>query len=294
MSILVAYLSLIVIWSTTPLAIKWSIDTGHFLFGVSSRMVLGALLCLLIIALLRIKFPWHRAAVHCYLAASVSIYGSMLMTYWGAQFISSGLISVLFGLAPISTSLMATVWLNERHFSVTKWLGMLIGLLGLALVFNTSLKEHSQSIKGLLAILAAVFLYSFSTVWTKRLNKNISPLATTSGGLLIALLLYGVTWLWLGESWPTYLTTRSLLSIIYLGVFGSVVGFMLYYYILKNLEAPRVALISLITPVSALLLGQTINDEVISMMVWLGAAVILSGLGMYQWGDKLVRVIREV
>lgn len=294
MSIQLAYLSLIIIWSTTPLAIKWSIDAGHFLFGVSGRMVLGALLCLLIIALLRIKFPWHRAAVRCYLAASVSIYGSMLMTYWGAQFISSGLISVLFGLAPIFTSLMATVWLNERHFSVTKWLGMLIGLLGLALVFNTSLKEHSQSLKGLLAILAAVFLYSFSTVWTKRLSNNISPLATTSGGLLIALLLYGVTWLWLGESWPTHLTTRTLLSIIYLGIFGSVVGFMLYYYILKNLEAPRAALISLITPVSALLLGQSINGEVISMMVWLGAAVILSGLGMYQWGDKLVRMIREV
>ncbi|OAD23695.1 conserved hypothetical protein, membrane [Candidatus Thiomargarita nelsonii] len=67
-------------------------------------MVLGALLCVLIITLLRVEFPWHRAARRSYWAASISIYGAMMATYWGAQFIPSALISVLFGISPIVTS----------------------------------------------------------------------------------------------------------------------------------------------------------------------------------------------
>jgi drug/metabolite transporter (DMT)-like permease len=289
MSIPAAYVGVIIIWSTTPLAIKWSNEAGHFLFGASGRMALGALLCLLIIALLRVEFPWHRAARRSYLAVSVAIYGAMMGVYWGAQFIPSGLISVLFGLTPIVTSVLTAFWLGERTLNLSKWIGMILGLLGLALIFSTNLGSNTHAVKGLLAVLLSVFLHSISTVWVKRLNVTVSPLAMTCGGLLIALPLYGLTWLLLGESFPSHLAIRTVLSIVYLGVFGSVVGFVLYYYVLKHIEATRVALITLITPITALLLGQGLNGEVIPMTVWIGAGVVLSGLGMYQWGERLVK-----
>lgn len=288
MSVPAAYLGVIIVWSTTPLAIKWSGETG-FLFGASGRMVLGALLCVLIISLSRVKFPWHRAARRSYWAASVSIYGAMMATYWGAQFIPSSLISVLFGIAPIVTSLLTIILLNDRTISLTQSLGMLLGVSGLIMIFNTELSMGIDSMKGLLAILLAVFLHSISAVWIKRLNVSISPLAITSGGLLVALPLYGITWLLLGENLPTSLSTRTLLSVVYLGIFGSVVGFILYYYLLKHINAKRVALITLITPITALFLWQNLNGEVINTTVWLGAAVVLGGLGLYQWGERLVK-----
>jgi drug/metabolite transporter (DMT)-like permease len=71
-------------------------------------------------------------------------------------------------------------------------------------------------------------------------------------------------------------------------VFGTVIGFSLYFYILKKLEASRVALIPLITPVSALLLGQFFNGETISAGVWQGTAFILLAISLHQWGDKLL------
>jgi drug/metabolite transporter (DMT)-like permease len=285
MSVPAAYLGVIIIWSTTPLAIKWSGETG-FLFGVSGRMLLGALLCMLIIALWRLEFPWHRAARRSYWAVSVTIYGAMMITYWGAQFIPSGLISVLFGISPIVTSLLSIIWLDDRTISPTQWAGMLLGVIGLGLIFNTELNMGADSVKGLLAILIAVFLHSFSAVWIKRLNVSISALAMTGGGLLIALPLYGITWMLLGESLPVNLTARTLLSVVYLGIFGSVLGFILYYYILKQIDAKRVALITLITPITALFLGQYLNGEVIHATVWLGAGVVLGGLGLFQWGER--------
>jgi len=285
MSVPAAYLGVIIIWSTTPLAIKWSGETG-FLFGVSGRMVLGALLCVLIITLLRLEFPWHRAARRSYWAASISIYGAMMATYWGAQFIPSALISVLFGISPIVTSVLTMIYLGERAIRLTQWAGMLLGVIGLALIFNTELSMGANGVKGLLAVLFAVFLHSFSAIWVKRLNVSISPLAITCGGLLVALPLYAITWLLLGESLPASFSKRALLSILYLGIFGSVLGFILYFYILKRIEPIRVALITLITPITALFLGQNLNGEVIQTSVWIGTGVVLGGLGLYQWGER--------
>ena len=61
---------------------------------------------------------------------------------------------------------------------------------------------------------------------------------------------------------------------------------MLYFYLLRRSQASRVALITLVTPVIALLLGQALNDEPVSLWVWLGTATILTGLASYQWGDQ--------
>jgi drug/metabolite transporter (DMT)-like permease len=66
-------------------------------------------------------------------------------------------------------------------------------------------------------------------------------------------------------------------------MFGSVVGFTLYYYVIKHLDAGRVALIMLVTPVSALLLGQTLNAESIPASGWAGIALIGAGLMLYEW-----------
>jgi len=81
------------------------------------------------------------------------------------------------------------------------------------------------------------------------------------------------------------------MAIVYLGILGSVVGFTLYYYITKHLGAGRIALIMLITPVSALLLGQTLNHERIPAIGWAGIALIGAGLVLYEW--QALRQLRQ-
>jgi len=76
---------------------------------------------------------------------------------------------------------------------------------------------------------------------------------------------------------------RAAGAIVYLGVFGSVIGFALYYYVIKHLETSKVALITLITPVIALLLGHWLNGEIIGLRLWIGTALILLGLGVHEW-----------
>lgn len=287
MSVPAAFVGVILIWSTTPLAIQWSSEGTGFLFGVSARMWLGALVCLALMGALSVPLPRHAAALRTYLAAGLGIFGAMTCVYWGAQFIPSGLISVLYGLTPMVTGLLAALWLGERAFSPARLFGMLLGLGGLAVIFGRGLIDHQIAIPGVLAVLASVALHSVSSVWVKRIGAEISAMAVAGGGLLVAAPLYLLAWLLLDGSLPQALTPRAGAAIVYLGLVGSVVGFVLFYYVLKRMAASRIALITLVTPVLALWLGHVFNGESIDAQVVAGTALILAGLAAHQWGDRL-------
>lgn len=294
MSVPVAYLGVILIWSTTPLAIKWSGQGGGFLFGVSARMLLGALFCLALMGLFSVPMPRDRRATVTYVIAGLGMFGSLLAVYWGAQFIPSGLISVLFGLTPLVTGVLAAQFLGERLFTPGRIGGVLLGLSGLLLLFNDDLGGLSHGRWGALAVLFAVVLHSFSVVGIKRIGADVPAMAMAGGGLAVAAPLFLLTWLLTGSSLPQVLPARTVGSILYLSVVGSVLGFVLFYYVLKRIEASRIALVTLVTPVLALLLGAGLAGEQVSSREWLASAVILSGLAVHQWADRwFVRTAAE-
>ncbi|MDD5365682.1 MAG: DMT family transporter [Gallionellaceae bacterium] len=284
MSVPAAYFTVILIWSTTPLALKWSAQGTGFAFAVAARMAIGLAVAAVIIAIWRVGLPMHRRARQSYLAGGLGLFGAMVLTYWGAQYIHSGLISVLFGLAPLITGLMAMVWLEEASITPASLAGMLLGLAGLAVIFGDSREMGgAHAVAGVFALLAAVTIYSASLVWIKRIGDDSPPLATTAGVLAVSLPLFGLVW-WLTDGHlPAQVPARAGAAIVYLGVFGSVLGFALYYYVIKHMETGEVALITLVTPVIALLLGSRLDGEDVGVQVWLGAACIGLGLAVHQW-----------
>jgi len=292
MSVPLAYIGVIIIWSTTPLAIKWSGADAGFLFGVTARMLIGLLFSSVLIMLLsRRSLPWDKASRKIYLVAGIAIYGAMLSVYWGSQYISSGFISVIFGLNPIVTGIMAALWLNERSLTPAKILGVTFGVIGLLVIFSQGMQSGNHAVIGIAAVCLSVLLHSWSSVWFKKLDIKLSALEITHGGLMVSVPLYLLTWFILQGTWPENIGQRSLGSIMYLGVFGSVLGFVLFFYVLKHVEVSRVSLITLITPVVALFLGYALNNEVLNITVWIGTAMIMLGMSFYQWSDKFFRKV---
>jgi len=213
----------------------------------------------------------------------------MTLTYWAAQFIPSGWISVIFGLTPIVTGLLAALFLGEKNLTPAKLAGMALGIGGLAIVFGDGAALNGQAGWGVAAILGSVLIHCASAVWIKRIGGCVPALASTAGGVTVATFLLQTTWIVLDAGLPAQVTARAAWSIAYLGLAGSVLGFSLYYYLLKHSETTRVALITLITPVSALLLGRVFNAEPITPGVILGTATILSGLALFQFGESWLR-----
>jgi drug/metabolite transporter (DMT)-like permease len=109
-------------------------------------------------------------------------------------------------------------------------------------------------------------------------------MTTTAGGLLFCAPLFALSWLLLQPGLPEQLAPRTAAAIVYLALFGSVIGFALYFFVLRHMEAARVSLIAFVTPVLALLLGHLLNAEPVEPRVYLGTMLILAGLAAYQWG----------
>ncbi|MHB1331841.1 MAG: DMT family transporter [Sulfuriferula sp.] len=282
MSIPAAYLGVILIWSTTPLAIQWSGTGTDFIFPLLVRMLIGLVVCVMLMRGLRVKMVHTRAALNAYVAAGAGIFGAMLLVYWGARYVPSGLIAVLFGLIPLFTGLIG-VWMSgAERLTPAKLAGIALGLAGLIVIFGAGAKISAQALPAIAAILAAVAIQATSLVWVKRTGATVPVLALTTGALTLVVGLLLPLWLMLFGHVPQW-SMRAGLSMLYLGIFGSVAGFSLYFYVTKHLQAGQVALITLITPVSALLLGQTLNGERPGLDVWLGTALILLGLGAHQW-----------
>jgi drug/metabolite transporter (DMT)-like permease len=287
-SVPISYLTVILIWSTTPLAIQWSGNDVGFQFGVAARMSIGLIALLILLRVMKINFPWHEKARRIYLISGVSLYIAMSFVYWGAQQIPSGWISVVFGLSPIITSVLASLLLKDSQLSSMRISGMLIGLIGLIVVFIEGVSISTYAMLGIAATVVAASSQSVGSVLIKQ-QPDFHPIAITAGSVTIALPLFFLNCVVVG-GWPETIPMKSALSIVYLGIIGSAVGFPLYFYLLKKLAPERVAIVTLITPITALLLGSFFNGETISSKVWLGTALILTGLATYEYGQYLPHV----
>ncbi len=292
MSVPAAYFAVVLIWSTTPLGIVWSSESVDPTLAVLMRMLIAIVPGWLIIKLCKIEFPMYRQAYKVYAYSGLGIFGGMLFSYMAARYIPSGLMSLVFGLSPILSGVLAQKLLNEPKFSKTKKVALLMSIIGLSIVCidniygaNNTLTE--QSFIGLLSILAAVFFFSLSGVLVKSVDIKIHALSTTVGALTISVPLFFLVWLIFDGTLPVdEWETRSLLAILYLGIFGSLIGFIAYFYVLQKLNASTVSLITMITPVIALSFGALLNNEVISENLIVGACCVMSGLALYQWGGR--------
>lgn len=288
-----AYLIVVLIWSTTPLAIQWSSQGGGYLFGVSARMVIGLCVLYAIFKFARIYFSRSPAAMRVYVLSGLGIYVAMFSVYWGAQFIPSGWIAIVFGLSPIVTGVLAHFLLKEKSFSPLRLLGIGSGLAGLLVIFGTSSQFSADALWGVGAVLVSTLAHSLSAVLIKRVNAPISGVESTFGGLILATPLFLMSLLIFGQPVIVEVPTIAWVSIIYLGVIATALGFSLYYYILKNLAAIQVSMITLITPVTALLLGAFLNNEPLTPSILLGTFLVMSGLALFEFDKIVCRFLRR-
>lgn len=287
MNVLSAYLSVVLIWSTTPLAIVWSSETVNPMMAVLLRMLLALVIGLLFLIIMRIRMPRDKQAIKLYSYSAIGVFGGMFWGYLASRHISSGLMSLVFGLSPIVSGLLAQKILNEPKFSLLRWLALVISLCGLVIVAWYNMSTGSSELIGIIFVLLGMFFFSLSAVMVKSININIHPFATTLGALCFSVPLFFICWLIFdGELNIEQWSSRSIGAIVYLGVFGSLIGFICYFFILQKLNATTVALVTLMTPPTAITLGAVMNNEPVGTNLFIGTFLVIIGLAIYQRGGK--------
>jgi drug/metabolite transporter (DMT)-like permease len=285
-----AFVTVVLVWSTTPLSIRWSnLTYGPELSG-GLRMGIASVLAYALLRLNRLHFRTDKQALQAYGAAWLGIFLSMYCVYLATQRVPTGLISVCYGLAPMLSALLSQLAEQPRAQRLNRWqwVGLWCALTGLCLIFYTP--QHAPhtkiSLSGVLLALLAVFLFSASVVAGKRFQQQIHPLQTLAGTLPLSALCFGVVWTATGNTPPHWdhpawwLSTQAL---FYLAVFGSVIGFAAFFYLVKHSSSVTSSLPTVVTPVLALVLGAWLNHEVLPPMTWVGVSGILAGLSLFVW-----------
>ena len=284
MLVRITYLLVIAIWATTPLAIKLGGDSLAPIAGLTLRIALafivGSLICTIGgYAGLAIRRHWKL-----YAAASISLFPNMALVYIAAQSISSGLIALLFGLTPFFTAILAKPILGENLLQPRKVLGIGLALVGLVCIFFDKTTLDTNSYIGISLMLVSNCLFSVSALLVKKLNAQmvVEPTEQALGAMAFALPGMSLTWVFYFGIEPLELSPISLASLLYLSLFGSLVGFVAYYSLLKNLAVETVSLIPFITPILAMMIGVLVAGEVVSLGMMAGAGLILVALAIHQ------------
>ncbi len=274
------YALLVLIWATTPLAIVWSVADLDSLWALALRFFLALPMAVVLMLLARAAFPLNPTALHSYTAGAFSFIGSQFFTYLSTAYLSSGIIALMFGLAPIMTGLIGRFAFNIRLHRL-QWAGMCIAVIGLCVICLGG-SDHHVKPQGIGLMLISVFIYCSSIFWVKKVNAPLEPMAQATGSIAVSALfaLCMLPFIW--SSAPAAMPgAKSLLGLGYAVVMASLVAMFCYFKLVKNIQATTLSLTTVLTPMLAMAIGAWLNDEKVTIMVFAGAAVLLSGLFVY-------------
>ena len=279
-NLVLTYGLLVFIWATTPLAIVWSVTDLHPMWALVLRFFIALPLAVSVLLLLKVKFPIHKVALSSYVAGSLSLIGSQIFTYAATPYLSSGLIALMFGLAPIMAGLIGSFGFQQKLAGL-QWLGMGTSIIGLAMICLSGSQKHVQPI-GIVLMLMSVFAYSLSIFLVKKINADVQPMAQATGSILVSTILAILLLPWIWQHAPTHIpSTKSLLALTYTVVMASLIAMFCYFKLVQNLKATTLSLTTVMTPVLAILIGAYLNHEQLSAQVFVGASIILLGLCLY-------------
>lgn len=281
MRLALAYIGVIIVWASTPLAISIS-NRGFSLWAAGAfRMAIAVVVLLPIVWLRPAPFWQARKFILSYMTGALGVLPNTLLVYWAAQYVPSGLISVAFSLSPFVIGLLSLLLLRDGGFTPRQGLALLVAALGMATIYLDQLRIDRTSAYGVLALVGAVSMWGLSAVGLKRLDFNVDPLCQTTGSLLFSLPGLFLCWWLFDGTLPTAPVLESLLAVLYLAVFGSIVGFSLYFYVLSRLSAVNTSIITLIVPIIALTLGVVAAGEQLSARLIAGVGIVLLSLFVY-------------
>ena len=275
------YALICLIWGSTWLAIKIGLAGVPPFLAAGLRFVLSTLLVGLILAVRRTSLRLTRDDTICVLSAGVLVFWlDYAAVYWAETRISSGLTAILFSTMPLMTSILSARWTHSETLSGRKIAGILVGVAGTALLFWPHERLGLPQAFGMLATLGGSLCAAINLVMLKKYGRRSDPFVLNFFGMALGaacLLAMSAAM----ENWRTATWNRSnIQALLYLSVFGSVIAFWAYYYLIKRMDATIVSLTTLIIPIVALALGRAFLHETVTPTAVAGIATILVGVAV--------------
>jgi drug/metabolite transporter (DMT)-like permease len=276
------YAVLVLIWSSTWVAIRIGLHDTPPLFGAGLRFSLAG--AGLLVACRALNRPVRSDPLLVAVLAALPFATTYGLIYWAEQYIPSGLTAVLFGVLPLYTAALVLLFLREEAVHPRFFAGVGVALAGLVLAFGESVELGSSQRAGLAAaaVLLSPLASAIGTISQKRRGAGLDALSLNGWAMLAA----GLVLLaasrgaerWGAAEW----TADAIGSLLYLAVFGSAVTFVVLTILLRELPAVTMSYLPLILPFGALLFGWALEGEPLTVPAVGGAALVAAGLAVAQ------------
>jgi drug/metabolite transporter (DMT)-like permease len=281
--VLAAYIVVCIVWGSTYLGIR--IGVSGFppeLFSGIRNLVAGSIM-LMYARLKGLEFPKSRTDIRRLATVGLLLLcGSMGLVTWAEQWVHSGVASLMVASSPLMMALIETVVLKEHNLGIKGWAGLLIGLGGVGILVTSASDTGSIDVTGSILVILAAFFWAVGSVYSKRF-KAAGSIVTHIG---IQMLAGGIgmttAGLLLGEASRVRFTVKSMAAMAYLIVFGSILAYSCYMYVLKRWPPARAATYAYINPLVAVTLGFLVLGEPITYHTIISMVVILGGVIMVQ------------
>lgn len=283
------WLSLCGIWGSTWLAIKLGLRDLPPITFAGIRFALAALLLGAIVLMRRIRLPvtrqdWRLLAYSGFLSITVNY----ALVFWGEQYISSGLAALLSGTVPLFGFPLAHWYLASEPLTGSKIAGALLGVVGVAVVFSGELGLGGPlALWGSAGIIVAALATAHAGVLVKARGTHIEPSVLAGvqmAGGCIPLLLGGMVLE--GSPLAFHWTPLAIGCLVYLTILGSVIAFLMYYWLIRHTDVSAVLTIPLVTPLAAVLFGVMLGGETVSWHTALGGSAIIAGVALAVLGSE--------
>jgi drug/metabolite transporter (DMT)-like permease len=271
-------------WGTTYLAIRIGVRTLPPALFAGIRFFVAGSVFLAYLKIRGVSLPRKRDLLN------IAIVGILLLVIangcvvWAEQWVPSGLAALIVATLPFWVSGIEAIWPSGNRLNVLKILGIVVGFFGLVILFVPELKTsiNQAYLKGVLALLFAPLSWAMGSVYAKYHPVRTAPLMAASLQMVIAGIILIFIGIILHEAPRFDLNLEGLAALVYLAIFGSIIGYSSFIYALAKLPAAKVSMYAYVNPIIAVLLGWLVLGEQLDWRVALATAVILLGVVLVQ------------
>jgi drug/metabolite transporter (DMT)-like permease len=272
---------LCLIWGSTWLAIKLGLEDAPPLWSAALRFILAVALLYAINYIAKQRYPigWRnkwRAAW----PGTFTFFGSYALTYLGEDYISSALAAILFAVFPFFVMALMPLMVKTERVGIRSLIGAIVGFAGVVIIFAEPVQIGSGVLIGMILLILSPISAAIGGVAVKAYlhDEPVFPMITLQ--MAVGAILLTLTALVFEPFSDLKFTNTSVGAIVFLAIFGSIITFGSYFWLLKRVRLVTMSMIALITPVVAMFMGYILLKEELTVSNYIGAAFVLMGVAI--------------
>ena len=275
------------IWGSTWLAIKVGLGSLPPLTFAGIRFVIASCLLAGYVIAKRIEVPRDAGTWRVMIFLSLTqIAVPYALTFWGEQYMTAGLTSILFATLPFFVVIFAHFMIPGERLTPRKVLALFVCFIGVTIIFSKELMLSLASLSGGIAVIVSAGCAGCANVVGKKYSESINSAVNLVVQMGVGAILLIAAGLVLERGIQLNFDYASVFAILYLAVIGSAFAFVALYWLFTHMEVTRTSLFTFITPIVAVLLGWLLLGETIDLNVALGGCLILVGVVLVNQAPK--------